>query len=34
MGTEVYHTLKSVIQQRYGMEAVNVGDEGGFAPNI
>lgn len=50
MGTETYHTLKSVIKAKYGIDgklsnmyalylltyipAVNVGDEGGFAPNI
>eukprot|EP01132_Coremiostelium_polycephalum_P004741 gene4741-5917_t len=34
MGTEVYHTLKNVIKSRYGQDAVNVGDEGGFAPPI
>ncbi|OZJ06747.1 Enolase [Bifiguratus adelaidae] len=34
MGTEVYHTLKGVIKAKYGQDAVNVGDEGGFAPNI
>ncbi|KAI9315818.1 enolase [Dichotomocladium elegans] len=34
MGTEVYHTLKSVIKDKYGQDATNVGDEGGFAPNI
>jgi len=33
-GTEVYHALKSVIKAKYGQDAVNVGDEGGFAPNI
>ncbi|KAL0484165.1 enolase [Acrasis kona] len=33
-GTEVYHTLKGVIKAKYGQDAVNVGDEGGFAPNI
>jgi len=33
-GSEVYHTLKGVITQKYGQDAVNVGDEGGFAPNI
>ena len=32
--TEVYHALKSVIKKKYGMDACNVGDEGGFAPNI
>lgn len=34
MGCEVYHSLKSVIKKKYGMDATNVGDEGGFAPNI
>ena len=34
IGTECYHTLKKVIKQKYGMDATNVGDEGGFAPNI
>ncbi|KAJ1866855.1 phosphopyruvate hydratase [Coemansia sp. RSA 989] len=34
MGSEVYHKLKSVIKAKYGQDAVNVGDEGGFAPNI
>jgi enolase len=34
MGAEVYHNLKSVITAKYGQDAVNVGDEGGFAPNI
>jgi len=34
MGAEVYHTLKQVIKDKYGLDATNVGDEGGFAPNI
>lgn len=34
MGTETYHTLKKVIQAKYGLDATNVGDEGGFAPNV
>ncbi|CAN1860337.1 Enolase 1 [Linum perenne] len=34
MGAEVYHNLKSVIKKKYGQDATNVGDEGGFAPNI
>ncbi|XP_040868362.1 enolase isoform X1 [Glycine max] len=34
MGVEVYHNLKSVIKKKYGQDAINVGDEGGFAPNI
>ncbi len=34
MGSEVYHNLKTVIKAKYGQDACNVGDEGGFAPNI
>lgn len=34
IGSEVYHHLKKVIKKNYGQDAVNVGDEGGFAPNI
>jgi len=34
MGTEVYHNLKAIIKDKYGQDATNVGDEGGFAPNI
>lgn len=34
MGSETYHALKSVIKDKYGLDACNVGDEGGFAPNI
>ncbi|CAL5045594.1 unnamed protein product [Urochloa decumbens] len=42
MGVEVYHNLKSecsfcvqsIIKKKYGQDATNVGDEGGFAPNI
>lgn len=34
IGAEVYHTLKKEIQKRYGQDATNVGDEGGFAPNV
>jgi enolase len=34
MGSETYHHLKKVIREKYGQDAVNVGDEGGFAPNI
>ncbi|PWN23314.1 enolase [Microstroma glucosiphilum] len=32
IGSECYHTLKSVIKGKYGIDSVNVGDEGGFAP--
>ncbi|KAI8028058.1 Enolase [Camellia lanceoleosa] len=34
MGVEVYHHLTAVIKKKYGQDAINVGDEGGFAPNI
>jgi enolase len=34
MGAETYHNLKKIIKQKYGQDATNVGDEGGFAPNI
>uniref|UniRef100_A0A8C9WNJ7 Beta-enolase n=1 Tax=Scleropages formosus TaxID=113540 RepID=A0A8C9WNJ7_SCLFO len=34
IGAEVYHNLKGVIKDKYGKDATNVGDEGGFAPNI
>ena len=34
MATEIYHHLKKVIKAKYGQDACNVGDEGGFAPNI
>lgn len=34
IGAEVYHNLKNVIKSKYGQDATNVGDEGGFAPNI
>ena len=33
-GAEVYHNLKSVVKAKYGIDATNVGDEGGFAPNV
>lgn len=34
MGSEIYHHLKKVIKDKYGLKATGVGDEGGFAPNI
>eukprot|EP00382_Lankesteria_abbotti_P001999 CAMPEP_0113844714 /NCGR_PEP_ID=MMETSP0372-20130328/379_1 /TAXON_ID=340204 /ORGANISM="Lankesteria abbotti" /LENGTH=441 /DNA_ID=CAMNT_0000813725 /DNA_START=94 /DNA_END=1419 /DNA_ORIENTATION=+ /assembly_acc=CAM_ASM_000359 len=34
MGAECYQSLKMVIKEKYGIDATNVGDEGGFAPNI
>ncbi|USH00931.1 phosphopyruvate hydratase [Thermococcus argininiproducens] len=32
MVSEVYHTLKKILMEKYEKLAVNVGDEGGFAP--
>ena len=32
--SEIYHTLKNVIKEKYGSLATNVGDEGGFAPPL
>lgn len=34
IGSEVYHAIKSIIKEKYGIDSVNVGDEGGFAPPI
>uniref|UniRef100_A0A1L8E1V7 Enolase n=1 Tax=Nyssomyia neivai TaxID=330878 RepID=A0A1L8E1V7_9DIPT len=34
IGSEVYHHLKKVINNKFGLDATAVGDEGGFAPNI
>lgn len=31
---ETYHVLKGVLKKKYGPTAINVGDEGGFAPNL
>ncbi len=33
-GTEVYHSLKKKLKDAYGVGAVNIGDEGGFAPPL
>ena len=32
--SEIYHSLKELLKTKYGKTAINVGDEGGFAPNI
>lgn len=32
MAAETYHRLKKLLEHRYGKNAVNIGDEGGFAP--
>jgi enolase len=34
MGAEVYQSLKGILASRYGKSAINVGDEGGFAPPL
>jgi len=34
MISETYHILKKIIEKKYGKNATNVGDEGGFAPPI
>ena len=34
IGAEVYQTLKILIKEKYGINQINVGDEGGFAPDF
>jgi enolase len=34
MGSEIYHILKDILKKKYGPNAINVGDEGGFAPPL
>jgi len=34
MGVEVYQCLRTILASKYGREAINVGDEGGFAPPL
>jgi enolase len=34
MGSETYHVLKKQLRRKYGENAINVGDEGGFTPPI
>ncbi len=34
MVSEVYHTLKKLLKEKYGPNSINVGDEGGFAPPL
>ncbi len=34
MGAETYHVLKKIIKEKHGQDAINVGDEGGFAAPI
>ncbi|MBO3804231.1 MAG: phosphopyruvate hydratase [Candidatus Brockarchaeota archaeon] len=33
-GAEVYQALKDLLRRKYGPSSINVGDEGGFAPNL
>ena len=33
-GAEFYSKLKKIIKRKYGKQSTNLGDEGGFAPNI
>ncbi len=34
MGSEIYHVLKKNLENHFGKMAINVGDEGGFAPPL
>jgi enolase len=34
VGVDVYQALKGVLSKKYGKAAINVGDEGGFAPPL
>ncbi len=34
MISEVYHYLRNRIKEKFGKSAINLGDEGGFAPNL
>jgi enolase len=34
MAAETYHELAKIVTERYGVSAKNVGDEGGYAPNM
>jgi enolase len=33
-GAEIYHALGKIVARKYGVSAKNVGDEGGYAPNL
>jgi enolase len=33
-GCEIYMALRELLREKYGPSSVNVGDEGGFAPNL
>lgn len=34
MAAETYSSLKTILKKKYGVSAINVGDEGGFAPPV
>ncbi len=34
IAAETYHALKEKLEKKYGKTAINIGDEGGFAPNL
>ena len=34
IGAECYHALKGIVKNEFGIDATNVGDEGGFAPPV
>ncbi|XOB46551.1 MAG: phosphopyruvate hydratase [Candidatus Nealsonbacteria bacterium] len=34
VASEIYHQLKILLSKKYGKQAVNLGDEGGFAPPL
>ncbi len=34
IATEIYHQLKLILSKKYGKQATNLGDEGGFAPPL
>ncbi|MDO5852990.1 MAG: phosphopyruvate hydratase [Thermoplasmata archaeon] len=34
ISSEVYMSLKGILKDRYGVGAINIGDEGGFAPPV
>lgn len=34
VGVAVYHEIRAILHKRYGPQAVNIGDEGGYAPPL
>ena len=34
VGVDVYHEIKTILHERYGPQAINIGDEGGYAPPL